>query len=146
MKLAKGNMWLHSCNTFLFTANNVVNQGKLVMGAGAAKQAKELYPTAPALLGAKILTRRNPQGFYGLAFCQQHNCRLGAFQTKYHWNGDSSLELIEASIRQLEIHAVSMPSQNFFLNFPGIGLGGLKREEVLPLLTTLPDNVTIWER
>jgi hypothetical protein len=116
------------------------------MGAGAAFEAKKLYPTSPALLGMKIKAKRDPKGFYGLAFCHQHNCRLGAFQTKYHWNSDSSLELIQASIRQLEIYAISTPSQTIFLNFPGIGLGGLKREEILPLLANLPDNVTVWER
>ncbi len=32
------------------------------------------------------------------------------------------------------------------LNFPGIGYGGLNRNEVLPIISILPDNVEIWEK
>jgi hypothetical protein len=31
------------------------------------------------------------------------------------------------------------------MNFPGIGWGGLNRLEVLPIISSLPDNVEIWE-
>lgn len=36
-------------------------------------------------------------------------------------------------------------SKKIHLNFPGIGNGGLKRSNVLPLLERLPDNVKVWE-
>lgn len=148
MKLQKGNMLLNLYDVLLFTANNVVNGGRLAMGAGVAKQIRDRFPSSSILLGNKVLIHRDTRGFYGLVFCHQSNCRLGAFQTKYHWNQPSDLDLIKASVERLEMFCALTENRGklISLNFPGIGLGGLKKEDVLPILTTLPDNVTIWER
>jgi hypothetical protein len=37
------------------------------------------------------------------------------------------------------------PDASVHLNYPGIGNGRLRREDVLPIIALLPDQVTIWE-
>ena len=145
MRLATGDMLLNPFDVLFFTANNVVNNGKLVMGAGAARAVKDKWPTTPTLLGQKILLKQR-SGFFGIVYCQQHNGIIGAFQSKYHWKNPSSLDLIKSSCEQLSNFAILNISKRISLNFPGIGFGGLKRTDVLPLLEILPDNVTVWER
>lgn len=65
---------------------------------------------------------------------------------KDHWQEDAKLSIIEESAICLDNWLFDMTSDiRVDLNFPGIGNGKLKREDVLPLLERLPDNVHIWE-
>ena len=134
-----------SSDILLFTANNVVNRGRLIMGAGAAVDVANAYPAVPVLLGTKI-SRYMTNGFYGIVTSQQHDRVVGAFQTKYHYKNPSTIELVKRSIEQLVTLANNFPNKLIHLNFPGIGLGGLKEKDVLPLLGVLPDNVIIWRK
>ena len=86
MKLAQGDMWsvFDQADLFLVTTNHVVmGDGKLVMGAGIAKQARDRFPGLDAALGQAALATGTP---YGLLISPRWpKAKLGAFQTKGEW-------------------------------------------------------------
>ena len=53
--------------------------------------------------------------------------------------------LIEYATHMLLEWCKEHPAAQVHLNLSGVGLGGLPRELVLPLLEPLPDSVTVWE-
>jgi hypothetical protein len=152
MQLVKGNLWdeIGKADLILVTANSTLNNcGELVMGAGAALEAKKRWPWMPQRAGAYIRDFATHDGtgmFYGLMTFQAEkglDGQVGLLQTKHGWRYPSSQALITRSLRMLWGSANSF--HRIALNFPGIGLGGLKREDVLPLLEVLPDNVFVYE-
>lgn len=153
MKLARGNMFLHPASLILVTTNSYVrSNGTLVMGRGAASEIKCYYPPAESVFGhlvkacpgvglkryGVLLAPRVGNWLPGLPQYQ-----WGIFQVKYHWNKPALPDLISHSTSKLMEIAHLYPSIS--LNFPGIGNGGLGRDEVLPLIECLPSNVTVWE-
>ena len=54
--------------------------------------------------------------------------------------------IIEKATELLNLLAENRPEQRWDINFPGIGNGYLKREDVLKIIENLPDNVYVWER
>lgn len=142
----KGNMWLADPepDVWLVTTNSVLTKaGRLVMGGGAALQATEHFPGCNRWFGAMIRETCGSGGFYGILIHPDHP--LGAFQTKRHWKHNSSVSLIYDSAVALTEWLARDKTLRVSLNFPGIGLGGLRKEDVLPIVTQLPDRVTIWE-
>ncbi len=157
MQLVKGDLWeaeWMKADLILFTANSQVDSlNRLVMGAGSAKEAKERDFTLPGIIGEWLV--RN--GLVGEDFLlwlpddiplgRPRHTIIGALQTKRKWKDPSPLYLVARSIQHLNAFLptrrvpwrVAMP-------LPGCGLGGLKREDVLPLLEILPDTVTVYER
>jgi len=144
-----GDMWTayETAGLFLITTNSTVKaDGRLVMGRGIARQARERFPGLDAALGAQILTVCGSGGFYGLLISRRWPAaKVAAFQVKYHWQRPADLSLITRSVTALTWWARYHADCAIHLNFPGIGNGGLARTAVLPLLAALPDNVTIWE-
>ena len=149
-----GDMWTayETAGLFLVTTNSTLTaDGRLVMGwiiiqLGMARQARERFPSLDAALGAQIQTICGSQGFYGLLISRRWPAaKLAAFQVKHHWQRPADLSLITRSVTALTWWARYHGDCAIHLNFPGIGNGGLARTAVLPLLTSLPDNVTIWE-
>jgi hypothetical protein len=55
------------------------------------------------------------------------------------------LELIRRSTAALCAWCANHPNAGVHLNFPDNGNGRLRREDVLPIVTQLPDQVAIWE-
>lgn len=154
----KGDMWsvFDKTDWFLITTNYTVKKNReAVMGAGIAKQARDRFPPIAMALGEKIeraedlhleLPKVATIGFYG-----HSPTRVGYFMVKHHWAEAASLDLIESSVYALEDILESVKAYNYpyplrvDLNFPGVGNGKLSREEVLPLLESLPSYVHIWE-
>lgn len=137
-------MWKSDATQHLVTTNAFIkNDGSLVMGAGAALQAIRLYPTIAIDFGLQILSTCGSGGRYGLILSYQFP--VGAFQVKYNWWEKADLKLIAYSVKALKDwnqprrHKVAM-------NFPGIGNGRLRRDQVIPILSDLPDNIEVWER
>lgn len=124
----------------LFTGNPVKKTNNaIVMGAGAALQVRDAYLGVDIKLGALIDNTTH------LAFTQlQPNQYIGWFKVKHHWRDNASLDLITESTRQLKELAMSRQDIKFHINYPGIGNGKLTREQVEPILRTLPDNVFIY--
>lgn len=141
-----GNMWsvYKHTNLFLITTNCTLDsKGHLVMGAGIAFQAKLIHPSLPEWAGRQIRSLPNPDRYGTLI--RQNPWRIGLFQVKDHWQKPASLDLIRLSTLMLHHYAIQNPSTRIDLNLPGVGFGRLKRDDVIPLLTSLPENVHIWE-
>ncbi len=148
MILKTGDMWQDSkADAILFTANSTVRKdGALVMGRGAAEQAQIRFPGCNMMFG-KLIQKTGPN--YGVILLprgHQDHRFLGAFQVKYHFSDKADIDLIDYSCGMLGLLAnILMPGIRYAVNFPGIGWGRLKREDVLPVISKLPDNVEVWE-
>lgn len=150
MELKKGNLFKDSdADILLFTSNGVVKRtGELVMGAGAARAAALADPDLPKLLGSAILRghRALRPGIYEYGLVIVESRGFGAFQTKYHYREPSPLSLVALSARMLAREATANPGTTYAVNFPGVGLGGLNRNDVLsliqPLWAELP--IEVW--
>ncbi len=149
-KFKTGDMWTAytAVDLFLITTNSTLKQGEhaLVMGRGIARQAKERFPGLDTALGRQIQALCGNQGVYGLLISLRWpDAKLGAFQVKRRYSQPASLELIRCSTAALCVWCADHPHAQVALNFPGIGNGRLRREDVLPIIAQLPDQVTIWE-
>lgn len=150
MNLRTGDMWdvYDEVDLFLFTANNAITrEGRLVMGAGMAKQVKNRFYNIDSDFGTLVMrvTKGKPTGKFGLVTLDDER-KLGAFQTKNHWRFPSRPEILLFSAYKLEIWCQENPGKTVALNFPGIGHGGMNKAEVWKLLRPiLPAAVTIWE-
>jgi len=134
----------HDTLVLVVTTNRMQDsRGCLVMGAGAAKQMAELYPLAPCKLG-RIVDAKG-KGDYYLVVWEEHRPRLGALQAKRHWRDPSPIGLVLSSIEALRRYALENQDLEIHVNFPGIGLGGLKEQEpiILKALEQLPSNVFV---
>lgn len=160
MILERGNMWdmFGKTDMFLITTNPIMRKdGCLVMGAGIAKQAATKFFSLPFEYGQKVRHDRwycnyddamhpihcNFVGTFGDPFVKQ---KMGYFMVKDHWAEPAKLDIIERSVRELKrVFTNGKPNFRVDLNFPGIGNGKLAREDVLPIISQLPDNVHVWE-
>lgn len=144
-----GNMWsvYDSADLFLITTNSALNnKNELVMGAGIALQTKQRFPSLPKALGKQIQTAVGHLGAHHLLVSPRWPvAKLGCFQVKYHWQQPADLNLIRQSTIALKWWAWRHHDCQIHLNFPGIGYGRLEKTAVLPILSQLPENVTIWE-
>jgi hypothetical protein len=143
-------MWTtyKSADLFLITTNSTLKKDThaLVMGRGIARQAKERFPKLNLALGKQIQTICGSLGEYGLLISPRWPAaKLGAFQVKRHYSQPASLELIQRSTAALCTWCAEHPDADVYLNFPGVGYGQLHREDVLPIISQLPEQVTIWE-
>jgi hypothetical protein len=140
----KGDMWqrLGQVDLFCITTNSTIKQnGSLVMGRGIASQAKKRLPQLPGL-AAKLI--RVSESDYGFVVVGGLHPVIGLFQVKRHFSNKADLGLIKlATIRLFQY--IVLYNLTVCLNFPGIGNGRLSRDEVLPIVGLLPDNVEIWE-
>lgn len=145
MKLVKGliDYSVKPDNTILlFTGNAFIKKnGALVMGRGAAKQVRDLYPGIDKDFGTEIRKSADPWN-YGVVLLP---CNIGVFQVKKDWFDKADLNIIKRSVKKLKWMAMYSAVHDIHMNFPGIGNGKLNREDVLPLLQDLPDNVVIYE-
>jgi hypothetical protein len=146
MILERGNMWsvFGKTGLFLITTNPIITKaGKLVMGRGIARQMRDNFPGSDVELAN--LVRAFPSAYvmnmyHEPTFGKQS---VGFFMVKHHWNDPAQNPVIMQSTARLMEIAPSW--ERIDLNFPGIGNGKLKREDVLPIIEQLPDNVHVWE-
>ncbi len=151
MQLKTGEMWDYPADIYLCTTNGVLSgRDELIMGKGSALDMKRRYPDSPRLFGKKILDSATPGKVnlkYGFIYVTLDETQqiIGAFQTKYHFNSRSYADLIKLSTSMLKQFAL-FTSKEIVLPYPGIGLGGLKEEEVHDIIKELPDNVIVFKR
>ncbi len=147
----KGDMWdrFGKVDLFCITTNGVITKdGRLVMGAGIAKEARDRLPGIDKDLAEAI---QNKSGFFLHRLKRSLQVRnhvaqmIVAFQVKEHYKSNANLNLIRESCLALFSEILDRPKITIALNFPGIGYGGLSRNKVLPIISLLPDNVEIWE-
>ncbi|WP_448377382.1 hypothetical protein [Fervidobacterium sp.] len=135
----------------LATGNGVIKaDGTLVMGAGSARALARAYPWTPRRFGA-MAAQHPGNGVwhrYGLLVTPIGNHAVGLFQSKGDWRDDASLPLIGYSAKKLASWLREHPGWEAHLAFPGIGLGGLQKEEVLevlkPILGDLGDRLVLY--
>lgn len=150
MKLERGNMWdvFGHTDVFLITTNPIRRKdGAVVMGRGIAKEAATRFPELPFAFGKRLPTK------FSCGLIGRYDGQLvGYFMVKDHWNNPADPAIIQASvdslIKQTTVRCMCGKCENDMridLNFPGIGNGKLKREDVLPIIEQLPDNVHVWE-
>ena len=143
VRLIKGNVFEHPDLDYVcITTNSILNtKGELVMSAGVALEAKKRFPELPKVYGNKI----DKLGLFGKDyFLLQYN-NLIAFQTKRHYRDKSPLDLVARSTQRLKFLATLFDDCIFGLPFPAINNGGLTKEDVLPIISCLPDNVLVFE-
>lgn len=150
MILEKGNMWdVFGKGIFMITTNPIRrNDGAVVMGRGIALEAKKRYPQLPYDFGRQLENgwAVMDQQFVGLIGFYDET-PIYHFMVKDHWREPAKLEIIQNSVRAIihDEYLKFLEGKRVDLNFPGIGNGKLKREDVLPLLQLLPDNFHVWE-
>lgn len=151
-----GDMWsaYDEADLVLVTTNCTIRRdGQLVMGRGAAKQAKERFPQVPVAYGKAISELDHPS--YGIMTPQDvglDNCKVGIFQVKMHFRNQADLSLIRLSCLGLrERVRTKQITGTIHMNYPGIGNGGLPVSKVSAILDAfLPKNplykvtITIW--
>lgn len=146
MILEYGDMWTvwEETDLFLFTANSMLTKdGKLVMGAGIAKEVRDKFPGIDKRLG-EYLQQLNLSGKEFNLLLSPTGKKVGAFQTKVEWKHPSDLKLIERSVAVLRSKAGSF--SRIDLAFPGINNGKLEFDKVYPIVQQLPDNVYLWQK
>jgi len=143
MKIQHGDMWKTGIayDELYVTGNATIkNNGELVMGRGAAREAALRYPYLAAYFGSVIGDRP-----VYLLIPPSERVNVGLFQVKHHFQEKATLDLIKHSAMALAVRARLHPAWRFALNFPGIGDGGLEYGEVSPIIEwVLPDNVDVW--
>ena len=163
-----GDMWSawEESDLFLITTNgSFTASGKLVMGRGIARQARDRFPGLDAALAKtlRVPSRRyglpcgmNPRSDCGL--CSRGipqgllvsprwpEAKLGLFQVKLRYWEDADLELIRLSTEMLLAWLKEHPDQRVDLNFPGIGCGKLSLDVVRPIIEVPPSSVHIWQK
>ena len=134
-----GNIWDYRDKpnkVIVITTNSVVRaNGEAIMGKGVAAEAALIAPAVPRELGKELE--------FGQRVCWLDGRRMLAFPTKLHWRHNSPMALVARSARELRGIAEDSPDCTFIMPRPGCGNGGLKWEDVRPLLASLPDNVWV---
>lgn len=135
MKEAKGDLWEYPGDVRVITTNGFVKKdGRAVMGRGCALQARKLYHDLDRLLGNLLLTEGNHVHYL-------HN-DLVSFPVKHNWWEAADLDLIRQSTGELRA-LIGGTSLRFVMIRAGCGNGRLTWKQVRPILSTLPDNVTV---
>lgn len=135
-------MWEVDGTKVVTTCGEFNTRGDLIMGKGAALEAKQRFPMLPNL-AARAITDRFQRSEYNFIYIPE--CPIGLLQTKYGWRDPSYEPLVKRSIAVFGVWA-SRFGGTLVLNFPGIGLGGLSKEILLPYLELhLEDNVVVCE-
>ena len=140
MREIAGNIWdYHGIGSFLVVTTNcdVNRHGNAIMGRGIAAQTAQRYPGLPRRLGELI--KQRPQAVRMFEAEQ-----LIMFPVKFHWNQPASLTLIQQSAEMLM--QMDVPGQIYSVR-PGCGNGGLRWEDVRPILEPIfGDKIIIVER
>ena len=140
MKVVVGDLWEVEADYKGVTTNGYVTKaGNAVMGRGVALQAKRKFPGIERQLGEAILAGGNRPYLLEPG--------LFSFPVKCNWWEKADKNLILASVHALAVLATRLSDRDFAIPLPGTGNGRLDPDEVWPLLSELPDNVTVvvWD-
>lgn len=133
------------------TTNACVNgRGQLVMGRGAAKEMADRWQGCAVDFGQLVLTKGERGDRWGrklmrYGFLPHPIWPIGIFQVKWHWSETADLSLVEYSVEKLNEH-IEETGEKVLMNYPGIGLGGLKYVDVRDVVSNLHPNVHLCVR
>ncbi len=148
MKLIDGDIWKIPALAKVIPTNGVLDsQGCAVMGAGVAKQAANRVPVLPGLLGHRIQKYGNRLFAFRLRNDEvtELECQyLITLPTKNDWRDLADEKLLAHGVEQLEELSQMMNFSNVLLPEIGMGLGGLPKTIVYPILELyLDDKYTV---
>jgi hypothetical protein len=119
----------------------LTSEGKLFMGKGLARDLKIKVPGIDQIFGSMVLENGGHAGRYGLLVYE----KSGVFQVKYRFNERANLELINFGMERVREFAQET-NYIIHLEYPGISEGELTKEEIGPIVATLPGNIYVWEK
>ena len=143
MKEIKGDIfdYIGIADAICVTTNGIVKKdGSLVMGAGIAKAMADKYPDLPKVLGKKVNTTGKNIVFKGIEAKDNQGTYILSFPTKNDYRSKSNKELIRRSAIRLKYLADIHKLNNIIIPCPGIGCGGLKKTDVINLLSNILDD------
>ncbi len=132
-----GNLWAYPADVRVITTNGTVKKnGECVMGRGCAAEAKQLYPELAKLLGDYLRNIGNvPHYLRRIGVVE-----LYSFPVKHNWHEKADIRLITRSAQLLVDRLVYHKRYTIVLPRPGCGNGGLKWEDVKPVLEPILDD------
>lgn len=135
MIIVKGNLWNFKADWKIITVNGSIRKdGCAVLGRGCALEATHKYPQLQRLLGARIRTYGNRVHCF-LPY------KLLTFPVKHEWWEQADIDLIALSTHQLSRWI--FPDSSYVMPRAGCGNGRLQWAVVHPILSRLPDNVSV---
>jgi hypothetical protein len=146
MKEIIGNIWDAKCDFLCITTNGIVKKdGRLVMGAGIAKEARDrcVDRDLDLYLGNLVKIWGNKVWVTNIDY---NGKQIISFPTKHHFKDNSDLTLIEQSCEELATVGLLMNRSEIALPRPGCGCGGLDWEIVKPILEKhlVSDNFLVY--
>lgn len=158
MREARGDIWqlVGEGEAVVITINgDLTKEGRLVMGAGIALEAKQRIKGIDRIWGDQV-ARHGLQTFGLMPVHLRPRWDAFAMPTKYHWREKADLDLIVKSAEELaeivdeevrmgEWYREEHPEAptiypNIWMPRPGCGYGGLRWEDVKPLLDPILDD------
>jgi hypothetical protein len=140
---------LNTYDYFGFPANSVIVNDRLIMGAGSALAFRTKFRDLDALLAAEIQKTLQEHKFLFATVNYKLNdniYKLFALQTKTHYQNKASMKLIVESLKHFAFFVKQNPDVKFHMPIPGIGCGGISKQEIIPILNQfLPRNVILYE-
>ena len=140
MRFGQGDIWdsLNEVDAICVTTNGIIKaDGKLVMGAGIAKQARDRFPGIDFYAGGEVLR----SGSHVRTIFQDRMTRIVSLPTKQHWRDPSPFWLVDRSLTELVVLVNKMGWETILLTRPGCGHGGLDWEtQVKPLCEKILDE------
>ena len=139
-----GNIWDYykpGYRVFITTNGTVKQGGAAVMGLGNAKEAKDRWPAIPLYLGNLLLQwyTKMHTDIPPIMWLKEYN--IGIFPSKKQWYLKGDLSLIERSAKDLREMADEQKwTEKIVLPWPGCGAGGLKKQDVEPILKKYFDD------
>lgn len=164
MKEAFGDIWelsQYNYDAIVITTNGFVKKnGEAVMGRGIALEARERYPSLPANLGKWITENGNIPGITYIepnvsVFDVWRPYRLITFPVKPvfgprgepGWRAKADIDLIRESAHGVVKLVDAADLGSIIMPRPGCGNGGLKWEDVKPVIEPILDDrftVVTW--
>jgi len=138
-----GNLWdfWEKGEWIVITVNGTIKKdGSCVMGRGVAKEAALRFPKLPLELGKGLREHENISMVFG-------QYQVITFPVKHNWWERADLELIKESAEILANLFPTKDNTKVYMVRPGCGNGGLKWEDVKPVIAELlGDNFIIVEK
>lgn len=135
-----GSLWTYPADVRVITTNGTVKKnGECVMGRGCAAEAKKKWPWVAAKLGLAVMNCANTPRI--LSDPSETDCAtLVSMPVKHEWFQKADTSLIKVSATILARYADLHEWRVVVLPRPGCGNGGLRWEDVRPILEPILDN------
>ncbi|CAA9381680.1 MAG: hypothetical protein AVDCRST_MAG93-9220 [uncultured Chloroflexia bacterium] len=137
MQEIRGNLWAVEADLRLITTNGeITKSGKVVMGRGCAKEARDGVPGIDIRLAGLVAKHGNRV----MRCARVNGADLATFPVKHKWRESADLDLIRQSAVQLVTLTDRFGYQNVVLPRPGCGNGRRKWADVAPILKEVLDD------